>query len=91
MTDYNELDEYGMPIEGGGSLGSNGATVLRSEFSIIEVSRDDDANGARLRIYAPETGDFVYLDPLELEALTRMTHRELVRAIPPPTADLGRI
>ena len=91
MTDYHELDEYGFPTVDGVTLGANGVTVLRSEFSVIEVSRDDDANGARLRVYAPETGDFVYLDPLELEALTRMTHEELVRAIPPPSADLGRI
>jgi len=69
----------------------NGRTVLKSEFSVIEVRRDDTANGPRLMIYAPESGNVVYLDPLELEALTRMSHRALVRAIPPPSATLGRI
>ena len=91
MTDSQELDEYGFPSGAVTDPRTTGATVLRSEFSVVEVTRNDDANGARLRIYAPETGDFVYLDPLELEALTRMTHEEIVRSIPPPSADLGRI
>lgn len=89
--DHTELDEYGFPVESGANGAARDTITLRSEFSIIEVNFDDVANGSRLRIYAPETGAVVYLDPLELEALTRMTHEQLVAAIPPPSADLGRI
>jgi hypothetical protein len=91
VTDHG-LDEYGFPLgDSAFTAAESGEIVLRSEFSIIEVKLDESANGARLRIYAPETGAVMYLDPLELEGITRMTHEQLVRSIPPPSADLGRI
>ena len=39
------------------------STVLRNEFATIEVARDEDANGDRLRIRDLLTGREVYLDP----------------------------
>ena len=43
---------------------------LANEFAMVDVERDDDANGPRLRIHSPASGRTVYLDPLELESLT---------------------
>ena len=50
---------------------------LGSEFALVEVSKDYDANGARLKIYSSRTKRTVYLDPLLLEALT-WTPREVI-------------
>ena len=41
---------------------------------MVEVRRDESANGVRLLIRDLATGNHIYLDPLELEALTRMDH-----------------
>ena len=49
---------------------------LRNEFAMVEVTLTGDRDGQRLRIRNAETDDIVELDPLELEALTRMTHRQ---------------
>ena len=50
---------------------------LRNEFAMVEVTVTGDRGTQRLRIRNAETDDVVELDPLELEALTRMTHRQL--------------
>lgn len=42
---------------------------LISEFGAVEVRRDDNANGPRLRIEDLRTGHVGFLDPLELETL----------------------
>jgi hypothetical protein len=41
---------------------------------MVEVKRDETANGVRLFIRDMATGNSIYLDPLELEALTRVAH-----------------
>ena len=46
--------------------------VLKNEFAIVEIKRDYAANGVRLMIRDLISGNAVYLDPLELEALTRI-------------------
>jgi hypothetical protein len=43
---------------------------LANEFAMVDIERDDDANGPRLRIHCPASGRTVYLDPIELESLT---------------------
>lgn len=62
----------------------NGRTwiVLRSEFAMVEVSVDSSGSGPALAVRDAETGDTVSLDPLELEALTRLRHEDLARIIP---------
>lgn len=50
--------------------------VLRSEFAMVEVTVEDGGNGPALRIRDADTGRTILLDPLELEALTRMRHGE---------------
>ena len=43
---------------------------IGNEFSEITVARVETRNGSRLLIDAPKSGQWVALDPLELEALT---------------------
>jgi hypothetical protein len=57
--------------------------VLKNEFATVEVTRDDTANGSRLLIKDLQTGRQVYLDPLELEALTRVPHSAFARWLDP--------
>lgn len=44
--------------------------VIANEFSEIRVVRVNTRNGARLFIDSPKSGQWITLDPLELEALT---------------------
>ncbi|MGH3383122.1 MAG: hypothetical protein ACRDO1_00950 [Nocardioidaceae bacterium] len=44
--------------------------VIGNEFSEIRVRRVDTRNGSRLMVESPKSGQWVTLDPLELEALT---------------------
>ena len=50
------------------------SSILRNEFATVLVATDNSANGCRLLIHDLHTGREVYLDPLELEALTRIPH-----------------
>ena len=57
-------------------------TIVRNEFSIVEVSVVED--GAQLRIADADSGDHVVLGAAELAALARTSHesfRRLLRAI----------
>ncbi len=38
----------------------------------VELTRDTRANGPRLRVEDRSTGEVAYLDPLEIECLTRV-------------------
>jgi hypothetical protein len=58
--------------------------VLRSEFASVEVARDESANGVRLLVRDLATGNSIYLDPFELETLTRLKHVDFVHFL-----DLG--
>ena len=58
---------------------------LTSEFAAVEVGRDDSGNGPRLLIRDLQTGQEIYLDPLELAALAMSRHQELL-----PLLDPGR-
>lgn len=44
--------------------------TLGNEFSEIRVSKVLTRNGARLLVESPKSGQWVTLDPLELESLT---------------------
>jgi hypothetical protein len=45
---------------------ADGAVVLMSEFAAVRVSVDTAANGPRLLVEDLESGEGVFLDPLEL-------------------------
>lgn len=56
---------------------------LRNEFATVEVSKDDSANGPRLLIRDLEDGKEIYLDLLEVESLTRLTHADFIDFVRP--------
>lgn len=57
--------------------------ILKSEFAIVQVLLDETANGPRLMIRDLQSGDTIHLDPLELEALTRLRHGDLREYLDP--------
>lgn len=68
--------------------------LFRSEFALVRLSKDVSANGERLLIEDMGSGNCIYLDPLELEALTRINH-DVIRPFVPsanaviPQDDIG--
>jgi hypothetical protein len=58
---------------------------LSSEFAAVEIARDDHGNGPRLMIRDLQSGQEIYLDPLELAVLASIRHEELL-----PLLDPGR-
>ena len=61
------------------------STIFQNEFAMVEVRRDETANGVRLLIRDMASGDRVFLDPLELEGLARASHG-LFRSLIAPKA-----
>jgi hypothetical protein len=59
---------------------------LISEFAAVEIGRDDRGNGPRLMIRDLQSGQEIYLDPLELAALASTRHEGLR-----PLLDPGRL
>ncbi|MGQ0370217.1 hypothetical protein [Leucobacter sp. Z1108] len=58
--------------------------VIANEFSEIRVSHVETRNGSRLLIESPKSGQWVALDPLELEALTWQTTQTFSEMIASP-------
>ncbi|MDK3255447.1 hypothetical protein [Blastococcus capsensis] len=46
------------------------AITIANEFAEVRVVRVDTRNGSRLLIESPKSGQWVALDPIEMEALT---------------------
>ena len=62
--------------------GANGQPlVVANEFTEVEVRRVDSRNGSRLLIGAPRSGQWITLDALEAEALTRQNSRTLAAMV----------
>lgn len=61
---------------------------VANEFSQVTVTRVETRNGTRLLIDSPKTGQWIALDPLELEALTWQTVRTFSEMIGTPDAPL---
>ncbi len=57
--------------------------VFRNEFSTVELQRDESANGPRLLVRDAASGRTIYLDPIQLEALTRMTTDDFAALLDP--------
>lgn len=57
--------------------------IYQNEFAMVEVTRHETESGARMRIRDLATGAEVYLDPLELESLTRWKHEDFAPLIDP--------
>jgi hypothetical protein len=62
--------------------------VIRNEFAMVQVDQDDSAKGTRLMIQDVQTGDCIYLDSLELEALTRLRHKDFAPLVDPSLEDI---
>jgi len=61
--------------------------IFQNEFAMVEVRRAESVNGVRLRIRDPATGHHIYLNPLELEALTRLHHSFFIPLAAPVTRE----
>ena len=57
------------------------ALTIANEFAEVQVRRVDTRNGSRLLITAPRTGQWISLDALEVEALTRQNTRTLAAMV----------
>ncbi len=55
--------------------------TVANEFAEVQVRRVDTRNGSRLLIVAPRTGQWISLDALEVEALTRQNTRTLTAMV----------
>lgn len=55
--------------------------TVANEFAEVQVRRVDTRNGSRLLITAPRTGQWISLDALEVEALTRQNARTLTAMV----------
>lgn len=58
--------------------------TIANEFSEIRVRHVETRNGARLLIESPRSGQWIALDPLELEAVTWQTTRTFSEMIATP-------
>jgi hypothetical protein len=62
-----------------GSVGE--PLTVANEFAEVQVRRVDTRNGSRLLITAPRTGQWISLDALEVESLTRQNARTLTAMV----------
>lgn len=62
-----------------GSVGE--PLTVANEFAEVVVRRLDTRNGSRLMICAPKSGQWISLDALEVEALTRQNARTLAAMV----------
>jgi hypothetical protein len=57
---------------------------IANEFAWVRIQKEDGvANGPRLVLRDMRTGRTMYLDPLELEAISWMGHQELLSLLAP--------
>jgi hypothetical protein len=56
---------------------------LRNEFATLMVEIDRQGAGPRLRVVDLESGNEIFLDLLELESLTRLTHAHFADLVRP--------
>jgi len=61
---------------------------IANEFSEISVQRVETRNGTRLLIDSPKSGQWIALDPLELEALTWQTVKTFSEMLGNPDSPL---
>lgn len=62
---------------------SSSMVRLRNEFATVEVGRVTSASGEKLRIVDVASGADIYLDPIELESLTKMRHETFASFLDP--------
>ena len=51
--------------------------LLKNEYASVKVTVDTEGKGTRLKVEDLSTGTFIYLDPIELQALAWATREDL--------------
>jgi hypothetical protein len=51
--------------------------IIANEFAVVDVALDTQGKGPRLRVEDKSTGQHIFLDPLELQALAWASHKDL--------------
>jgi hypothetical protein len=59
------------------------AEIYQNEFAMVEVGRHETETGPRLHIRDLSSGNEIFLDPVELESLTRLRHVDLAPLVDP--------
>jgi hypothetical protein len=59
------------------------AEIYQNEFAMVEVTRYETESGPRMHIRDLASGAEVYLDPVELESLTRWKHDDFAPLVDP--------
>jgi hypothetical protein len=57
--------------------------VYQNEFAMVEVTRYETETGPRLRVRDLSSGNEIFLDPVELEGLTRLRHADFAPLVDP--------
>jgi hypothetical protein len=57
--------------------------IYQNEFAMVELSRYETESGPRLHIRDLASGAEVFLDPIELESLTRWKHEDFAPLVDP--------
>ena len=61
----------------------SGMRVYKNEFAMVAVGHHETHSGPRLHIVDLASGEEVFLDPMELEGLTRARHKQFAPLLDP--------
>ena len=79
----------GDPHEREGSAIRDGMVIYKNEFAMVAVGHHQTASGPRLHVVDLASGGEVFLDPMELEGLTRARHRQFAPLLDPSDVTLS--
>jgi hypothetical protein len=57
--------------------------IYQNEFAMVELTRYETETGPRLHIRDLSSGAEIFLDPMELESLTRWRHEDFAPLVDP--------
>ncbi|MPZ87300.1 MAG: dihydrodiol dehydrogenase [Nitriliruptorales bacterium] len=84
MEDVAPDDPVGdAPVEWEREAVARGMVVYKNEFAMVAIGRHETSSGPRLQIVDLASGAEVYLDPIELEGLTRLRHQAFAPLLDP--------
>jgi hypothetical protein len=63
--------------------GRDGRLRVANEFAAVDIALRDVHNGMVLELSNPQSGERIWLDALEIEALTRLTPDDRRRLVDP--------
>jgi len=67
----------------------SGMRIYKNEFAMVAVGHHETHSGSRLHVVDLASGGEVFLDPMELEGLTRARHREFAPLLDPSDASVS--